>query len=282
MGLTIIIFWLSYRYLYRNKSEIVDLNVNLTKTLTQVRRHNWGVFWLISAYSMVLFNIGLLLSKYSSILMLATIIITTLIIVIAAFRIEFKTRKVQELLTKNSGDDFYIDEDDNWIGGVVYYNPNDTKLIINNRIGINSTFNLAKTSGKVIGLILVLILIAMPFTGVILGGMENKPIGLEIVDNIVISTNGPTKYEIPLEDIVEVELIDKLPEKLVRTWGTGMENLLKGNFSSPSTGNMKLCLDPNVAPFIFITMKNGDKYMFGVRDKDETEKIYLKLASYMK
>lgn len=49
-GFSTIFFWLGYRYLYRNKSEMVDQNVNLTRVLTLVRRYNWGIVWLVSAY----------------------------------------------------------------------------------------------------------------------------------------------------------------------------------------------------------------------------------------
>lgn len=97
--------------------------------------------------------------------MLFSILLITAIFIIAIMRIEFKTRKIQEDLTKDTGRDLYIDEDDAWIGGIIYYNPNNKKLFVNYRVGTNVTVNVARPAGKVFLAITILLLIAIPFTG---------------------------------------------------------------------------------------------------------------------
>ena len=68
-------------------------------------------------------------------------------------------------------------------------------------------------------------------------------------------------------------LLEELPENLVRVNGTGMDTLLKGNFYSNETGNVKVILDPETPPFILI--RTDDKtYLFGTRDSEMTRQIY--------
>lgn len=272
-----VFFWFCYRYLYRNKSEMVDGNAELSRVLTQVRRHNWGSMWLICAYSFAVISLTAYITRNSPVLSIGLMVAISFIICIAVVRIELNTRKIQEKLTVGSGRSWYVDDDDKWIGGIIYYNPNDSHLIINNRIGTNSTVNLAKTSGKILMGLVVLILVAMPFTGAFINAAGSKPINLELTETTIVSSRGSSDYTVPYKEISDVQLLEKLPDKMVRTFGTAMGNLLKGNFSASEIGSMKVCLDPNYAPFILITTDSGEHYLFGSRDVELTRQVYEQL-----
>lgn len=274
-----VLFWVCYRYLYRNKSESVDNNTELSRVLTQVRRHNWGKMWLVCAYSFSAFGLGVFLTRNYPLLNIFMIIAIGFVISVAAIRIEMNTRKVQEKLTAQSGKEWYVDDDDKWIGGIIYYNPNDSRLIINNRVGTNSSINAAKTSGKIMMGLLALLLVVLPFTGVLLGSIEGREIRLELTEANIVSANGSSEYSVPYDEIAEVRLLEKLPDNFVRTFGTGMENLLKGDFSSREIGRMKVCLDPNYSPFILISTIDDRHYLFGTRDIELTRQIYEQLIA---
>lgn len=276
------ILWLCYRYLYRNKSETVDTNIDIARALTQVRRYNWGKMWLFCAYFFAAFCLGISITQNSPLWSTLIIIALSFVIVIAAFRVEMKTRRLQEKLTADSGKDWYVDEDDNWIGGILYYNPNDSRLIINNRVGINSSINVAKTSGKIIMGLIVLLLLTLPFTGTILRGIGEQPLVLELTDTDIVSGRGNSLYSVPFEDIAEVELLGELPDSMVRTFGTAMENLLKGNFTAKGIGSLKICLDPNCPPYILIKTTDNQHYLFGSRDSELTGQIFEQLTTSTK
>ena len=276
-ALCVLLFWLCYRYLYRNRAELVDENTELTLVLTQIRRQNWAKVWLMSAWFMVVLNLCMWLFRENQGLMLMLVLIFSFLFCAAAVGIEFKTHRLQEKLTADSGQRWYRDEDDKWIGGVLYYDPNDSRLVVNDRVGLNSGFNLAKTSGKVIYGLILLLLLAMPFTGVLIGGIGTKPPVLEVCETELISSRGSKEYVIPLENIQHVELREKLPEKLSRTFGTGMETLLEGNFSCPELGSLKLRLDPSCPPFILIQTTDGQTWLFGTRDEALTRAVYEEL-----
>lgn len=274
----VVLYWLCYRYLYRNRAELVDQNTELTNALTRIRRRNWAKMWLVLAYSMSLIGLCAVLTPNYPKLSTLMIFVFTLVICAASFCIEFGTRRAQEKLTAESGKDWYVDEDDLWIGGMIYYNPNDSRNIINDRVGTNSSFNAAKPLGKIVISLTLLLLLALPFTNVFIGGIGTKPMDLSMDESQLISYRGSKEYVIPLENIASVELLDALPEKLSRTFGTGMPNLLEGNFSSPELGSMKLRLDPQCPPYLLIFTDSGQTYLLGTRSSEQTAEIYSSLS----
>ena len=109
-----------------------------------------------------------------------------------ALRLEMRMRKTQERLTASSGSGEYIDEDDKWLGGLIYYNPDDHNAIVNNRIGLNSTVNMASGLGKFMIVMTVLLLLGLPFFGFMLDGVSTQEIRIAKQDAIVEAQAGMT------------------------------------------------------------------------------------------
>ena len=285
-----ILCWFGYRYAYRNKAETVDENIAVTKALTQIRRHAWAKMWIHCAYYMACVANLIAISLMSATVAIVLGAVLTILLMYIAIRLEFKTRKLQETLTKDSGKTWYVDDDDKWLGGMFYHNPDDDKLIVNNRTGLNTTVNLAKPAGKVIMGLVALMLLAMPFMGAIIDGAIGKPItmtvyegesSIEVTDiNKFVSDfesgsfgdeaaieaiQGKKGYKIDASEIAEIKVLEKLPKGLTRAWGTGASHLLKGKFTSEEYGMLNLCLDPQCGPFVLITTNDGEHYLFGIR-----------------
>ncbi len=269
------LFWLGYRYCYRNKSEMVDENVELTRVLTQVRRYNWGRMWLLTAYSMALLGVGVVAAAQSAVWSMGLFVVFTVILVAGALWVELSVRRVQEKLTKESGQQWYVDEDDHWLGGLLYYNTYDSRLVINNRVGMNSSINAAHPAGKILTVMLILVLLALPFAGSFIGGGD-VTLEMQAVDGVesVVAVNGRTEYVIASDDVASVQLLPELPKGLVRNFGTAMPELLKGDFSAAELGHMKVCLDPTVPPFVLIETEEGKTYLLGSREPGAAEDIY--------
>lgn len=274
MALLCASFWFGYRYLYRNKAEMVDDNAELTAVLTQIRRYNWGKMWLLVSYSMAGFCITAMLSCRSMVLSLLFTLVLTVLIVFFALRIEMKTRTMQEKLTAESGSDWYVDEDDHWLGGLVYYNPDDSRMIINHRIGTNSSVNLAHPGGKVFMALSILMFLALPFMGMFFDGAAVKDITLQKDEEKIVCTSGMGSYTVPMTEIDRVELLEELPSDLRRVMGTGTDTLLEGSFASDEIGNVKVNLDPRTGPYLLIRTADGKNYLFGSRTGSQTREIY--------
>jgi len=266
-----ILFWLGYRYCYRNKSEMIDENVELTRVLTRVRQYNWGRMWLLASYSMALLGAGIAASAESVLWSTVLFVAFTVIIVAGALWVELSVRRVQEKLTRESGREWYVDEDDHWIGGILYYNTNDSRLVINNRVGMNSSINAAHPAGKILTVLLIVFLLALPFAGTFIGGGD---VLLTLDDQAVMGANGRTEYVIELEDVQSVQLMEELPDNMIRNFGTAMPQLLKGDFTASEIGHVKVCLDPTVPPFVLIETEEGRRYLLGSREPGEAEEVY--------
>lgn len=267
-------FYFSYRYLYRNKTEMVDENTDLTIVLTRIRKYNWGKMWIVCSYAMSLYALSMCFFDRLPLLSGAVMILVSVFLCVEAFRIEFKTRHLQEKLTKDSGQEWYADEDDHWIWGMFYDNPDDDRLIINNRIGINSTVNLAKTAGKLLLGASVLLLALMPFTGVWMESMGSHEILMTAENEVFTVKAGTTTYTVNTSEIKEVTLLEELPSHLSRKMGTGMEHYLEGKFSADAIGNVTVLLDPTVSPYILIQTDSGKYYLFGSRKAETTRDAY--------
>lgn len=265
-----------YRYLYRNKAEMVDSNVELTRALTQIRKYNWSKIWILMTYLMACVSLCMTVSfRYPKVALFLVVAVTT-IMVVWSLRIEMRMRTLQERLTKDSGTDWYVDDDAHWIGGFLYYNPDDSRLIINERIGMNSTINMAKPAGKIFMGLTVLLLAALPFFGFLFG---SGPIDIQVNQQAIVAKEGWTTYTIETDDIEEMTILDTLPEGMVRIMGTGMDTLLKGDFSCPAYGKMKVLLDPSQGPFVLIRTKEGKLYLLGTRDRQWTRSLSSLMAS---
>ena len=266
--------WMGYRYLYRNRAEVVDGDQTVSQALGRVRRRNWGKVWLYCAYCMALLNLSVWLMIKSAFVGMMLILMIGVLLMYAAVRIEFSTRRVQEKLTAESGKEWYADEDDKWIWGLFYYNPNDSRIMINNRVGVNSTFNLARPAGKVFAFIIVLMLLSIPCMGFMLDGIGNKPLDLQINDSFITASYGNSTYEIEIGMIDEAAVLEELPQGLRRIGGTGADNLLKGRFSASELGNLTLCLDPQCPPFLLVKTTDGRQFLFGAREPNAVERVF--------
>ena len=261
---SVLVFWFSYRYFYRNRSERVNEERDLTRVLTQIRHYNWSKIWIVASWMTIPLSFSGLLFISHPALALTLIFLVTAVICVEAVAIEVKLRKMQERLTRGSGVGAIVDEDDKWIGGMIYYNPNDSRLIVNERVGMNTTLNLARTSGKVITLFFLILLLALPFTGPAMNVYYKQPIKIEVTKDEVEARQGITNYRIKLSDIKNVELIDELSDDLIRVNGTSFDDLLKGDFRDGNE-NLVLLLRPNSKPFIKVTDKNGKVFVFSFR-----------------
>ena len=145
---------------------MVDADSRRTMALTRIRRYNWGKVWLVTAWATGVFNVLLWLTLDHVWLCMGVCLLYGLITVVEAVGIELRVRRLQEKLTADSGRGYYVDDDDRWLWGAFYYNPDDCRVIVNARTGINATFNLAKRPGQIIALFLAAMMLALPLVGV--------------------------------------------------------------------------------------------------------------------
>ena len=266
------VFYLCYRWLYRNRAEVVDADSQRTMALTRIRRYNWGKFWLVMAWATGIFNALLWLTLNHVWLCMGVCLLYGLITVAEAVSIELRVRRLQEKLTADSGRGYYVDDDDRWLWGAFYYNPDDCRVIVNARTGINATFNLAKRPGQIIALFLAAMMLALPLVGVWEMRMERAPVELEVTETELVGSYFGGEWSVTLEDIAEIQVLPERP-KLRRVAGTGMENALTGQFSAEDWGRGTGCIDPRTGPWLLVTAEDGTLYLFGASEEGAAAEI---------
>ncbi len=257
--------------IFRQKPDVVDDNPDRTAALTRVRRYNWTKTWLLMAWITGLYSVAVWIGQgkgYFAITMLYTAAI-----VAVALATEFAVRRAQHRL--NGDTPPVVDEDDYWIWGQFYYNPHDKKAFINERVGMGMSMNYATPVGKGMAVFTVVVLLALlPLCGWMISE-EMTATELTVSSDSIVARHGSTVYEIPLDEVLEAELLDELPPSS-RMWGTGMEQILKGQFSVEGYGTAKFCLNPQQPPFL--TIKTADEtYFFS---GEEAEAIFSELHKH--
>lgn len=270
-------FYFFYRLIFRQKAETVDDNTQLNQALTRVRRYQWSKCWVLAAWITGLFNLsfGIFIEKPWPLFI--AVAIYSFAILFVTMRAEFKTRKAQNALMPQTGTSGYSDDDMHWIGGILYYNPNDAHLMANERVGVGITVNMAKPAAKIIAVLVVLCLLA----GVVLVGygvfMDYTPVTLEIKGDTLVAAHMSEKYVIPLGEITDVKMLDSLPPR-VRKNGTGTDNVNKGHFYSSEIGDCYLCLNPESPPYIMLEY-SGEIYILGDSDAEKTQEIFAAVSA---
>lgn len=271
-SLCVALFYAIYRWAFRRRAEVVDENTDLNAALTRLRRRAWRRCWLWASWLMGLLNIGVWLSLYRSWLGIGVLALLTVALVAVVLHLEFSLRRAQERLTADSGRSFYVDEDDKWIWGLFYYAPNDSRMVINDRVGINTTVNMAKKGSRVLLGAVAVLLLLLPLTGVWLMQEERSPVTLEMADAVLVASHSHSTYTVLLDEIEEIELLTERPA-MTRTAGTAMESVLKGTYKASELGKITVCLDPRTGPYLLIRTENT-LYLFGSGQGTETEEIY--------
>lgn len=272
------LFYCLYRWGFRRRAEVVDGDASLTAALTRLRRQAWRRCWLWGSWFMGLLNIAVWLMLWRSTPGLLALAVLTAVLVAAAFYLEFSLRKAQERLTRESGKSCYVDEDDKWIWGMFYYNPNDNRLMVNARVGMNSTVNLAKRGGQVLTAFCAVLLLLLPLMGVWMMCEERAAVTVTAADGMLAAAHGGSRYEIPLDEIESAELLAQRPS-MRRVMGTGMETVLKGQFRSDELGQLTVCLDPRTGPYLLVRTRDGTLYLLGASREGETQGVFAALEA---
>ena len=237
--------------IYRQKKDILDDDLELTEALTRVRRRNWTKTWMLLSWAAALYSLAVWCCQGNYTMYMVWTGAFCVVVTVVAVATEFATRRAQQHLTQGRDRMPIVDEDDYWIWGQFYYNPNSNKVMMNERVGMGMNMNYAHPLGKLMAVVCILVLLSLPILGGWMMAMELTDAKAEIRDNTLIVSQLGSRYEIDLDEVRTVEVLETLPGA-VRTWGTGMPNLLKGSFSVEGYGNCTLCLDPTDPPFLLI------------------------------
>ena len=167
-----------------------------------------------------------------------------------------------------------IDDDDNWILGQIYYNPEDKRLNIDKRVGVGTTVNMAHPVGKVIGVLTILLVIFIFLELIYVGILGQTPMEVRVEDGNIICHQMKDDYCIPISDIDDITIeSDSAKLKLRKEAGYDMDPKYKGKYYVNDESGCIVFLDLNTKKYMTVSA-DGKKYYINGESNGESEKVY--------
>jgi len=260
----------------RQKLEVISLNSNINANFNRAKKRIWSKCWIYMAWINTVYTIAIwacIENIFSNVMLFMLLsMVYTILIIFICIRASLNIRKIQQKIVGEDLEQVLCDDDSNWIYGILYYNPNDKHTMVDKRVGIGTTVNMATGAGKwFIGLAIGSILI-IPVMCIWLMFEEFTPISLKFSNNQIVAEHLKVEYTINIDDIKEIKIITQLPNGK-KIMGTAMEKLDKGSFTIDGYGDSDLCLNPQNNVFIVVTTADNT-YLLSDEDNVVTQKVY--------
>lgn len=264
----------------RSTVRSTDSEVNLA--LTRISIRSWTLLWLLwPTLHSVLLLLLTLISPNTWLENTLTLVPFTIISII--FGIIWTTifiKRKQEEILQRSDSSFTVDQDQYWPYGF-YYNPNDTRVFVEKRLGYGKTINYGTTKGKWLGygniaLALIVIVAVIAFFGV----MDSSTFTLSVeADQIVVKAPiyGVT---LDIEDVESAALLDVLPSGVIRTNGAETAEYMLGNFTMGKYGKSKVYVYKDHSPYLVLRTKDIHLF-FNSKVQSETERLFSQLTELL-
>lgn len=263
--------FLLHIFIDRRLDTVYSEDARINQTVNYAVKKYWGIgLVLLSAVNCMAYmfvDIGMLINGELNFVWFIIYIIIQMFSVAAIFITLMMLRKEKNLILADENPPVYVDDDEYWKTGY-YFNPDDRHLLVQNRLcDTNYAFNYARPAARVIvGAITVFIAAAIIITAVLLIPFMNVTVNIELDDNYLKVKAAGYKCEISLDDIKNVELLEKMPEdNFTRTNGGSTDEYSIGYFSGRTAGKCMLFIFNDCSPVLKI--ETGDKTVF-VNNKD--------------
>lgn len=257
------------------RNEVISMDSDVNANYNRAKKKNladfMNLFLWVNVVLMALWMVVFLVSA-SEMILFGTLAVYLILLMAGVALFVMRERKIDERYQKEIS--IVIDDDDDWIGGMFYYNPKDKRFNIEKRVGVGATINLAHPLGKVFGIFAALSIVATVLMLVWIGMLGATPLSLRVENEKVICHQLRDEYVIPLGDVQSVEWGENLQElHLARISGVGMDTVLKGIFFVDEQSGCRVFLNPKMDHYIKIVTADRIYYVNG-EDEQETRKIY--------
>ena len=261
----------------KQKTEVISSQSDVNINYARAKKNIWKNFWLISSWITTVYvwacALALIIPWRFELVVLWGSIVYSIAVMTFLLPLVKKIREVDAHYANER--DIMEDGDDDhyWICGMFYNNPKDRHTMVTARNGMGTSMNMATTAGKVwlaVGLITIL---SMPALCGWLMFEEFTPISLSIKEDEVQALHLKLEYELPIEELEHVELVEELP-KLTKSVGSALDNVVKGKYIVRGTGERcRMFLNPQNEVFIKAVYEDMVYYLGG-RTDEETLEVY--------
>lgn len=272
-----LLFLAAARWMDNQKTEVISSQSDVNINYARAKKNIWKDFWLTSSWITTGYvwvcAIALVVQYRFELVVLWGSVIYSFIVMLLILPLLKKLREVNTCYEKER--DIALDGDDDryWIWGLLYNNPNDKHTMVSQRVGMGTTINIATKAGKLWWGLSIIVILSLP---VLLGWVmfeEFTPITLSINEDEVQALHLKVEYELPIDELENVELVNDLPN-LTKSVGSALGNVVKGKYIVRGTGERcRLFLNPQNDVFIKVVYEDMAYYLGG-RTDEETLEVY--------
>lgn len=272
------LFWLMAVWMDKQHIQIVSMDSDTNINYSRAKKNIWKNFWSACCWLNVLYMASLPFALDTRGTLTGLFWVSTalyiMITIVLLFRF-LKKKSDLDTIYCPDGVDTFLDDDAHWLWGMIYYNPKDKHSMVEKRVGIGTTVNMATPTGKIFALAGGISLLSVPAICIWLILLEFTPIQLRIADEQLVAHHLRNEYTISLNGINDAELLTELP-KMSRNHGTSMENLKKGSYLTSDGNRCTVFANPENELFIRLDALGTTYYLSGF-DDTETKQIYEEL-----
>lgn len=278
------LFWGLAAWEDRKKTQIISSDSDVNVNYNRARKNQSKNFWVLCSWVNVIYMVWMLLcvderGAFTQMLWWATgvYVAATVVLLIWLLKKKASLDKTYEAKRNRVTSE---DNDENWIWGMLYYNPRDKHSMVEKRVGVGTSVNMATPVGKGFIIFAALSLLSLPIISIWVIMLEFTPIQLMTTGEQVAANHLREEFVISMPAIEEAKLLAELP-KMSRNSGTAMEHLKKGSWNVTDEGNCTVFLNPQNELFLRIETPGRCYYLSGY-DDEETRDVYEAIIEWQK
>jgi len=259
----------------RLRNDVISEDSDINANYNRAKKKNWAdtnvfMIWINTAFIALTFPAMVMFQTEK--VMLVVIVVYMLMLFVGLGLFVKRNLAIDKRYRRETS--IETDDDDYWLLGSIYYNPEDKRLNVEKRAGVGATINMAHPVGKLIGVITVLAVIGTILVLVWVAILGKTPISLKFEDGKIICHQLNDDYVIPADSVEEIILLSGTNKlSLTRISGYNLEPIFKGNFTVEGERGCRIFLNTEVDEYLRL-ISDGKTYYINGNTVEETEEVY--------
>ncbi len=273
------LFFAAAAWMDRQRTAVISRDSGINVNFERAKKQVWSRYWLFCAWLNTAFTAlaALLVSREAGgSWLLWGCLFYTLILTAGSGKMAGKLSRLEERYAPQTDASVMEDDDDNWLWGCVYHNRSDKRVMVEARVGLGTSVNVATPVGRGLTVFSVFVLLMIPILCLWMIMVEFTPFRLEIRGDELVAEQLKTDYRIAVSDITELTLVEELPE-LSKIAGTGMDSLYRGKWHILYGDNCEVFLNPQNSLFLRF-VSDGVIYYMSAPEDEQTRALYEELG----
>lgn len=263
------LFYLSAVWTDRQKISVISEDSDTNMNFARAKKQIWKNFWLICSWVNTIFIwvvlIGMYFRNTAMGIMLWSSVLYGIGIMFAALLLVKKIRELNHKYEEKRTLTNAADDDRYWPYGIMYYNPNDKHILVENRMGTGTAMNIATGGGTGSYIFASLCMLIIPISCIWIILLDFTPINTKVENDTIVCTHLKVEYEIPLKEIEEYTVFTEMPD-VTKVNGNGMDKVYSGTYEIYREGMFEAFYNPQNNLFIKIVTEEEMYYISGIDD----------------